>query len=169
MTEKHERLLPRGPEGGGTRAATRAQLEPAREPKKSQDMKVTLLGDFLFPTSEPQRLRPLQHHARQSPRVKRGTCGATVADTAADYFTRSRPAAIARGAKLAVGIPVRQGLLARQFRADRVQQGQVLDAAAQVRIGRIFVADLVVLLRGEIREYFLRHSDAAFAIFDAAS
>jgi hypothetical protein len=25
---------------------------PAREPKKSQDMKVTLLGDFLFPTTE---------------------------------------------------------------------------------------------------------------------
>jgi hypothetical protein len=26
--------------------------EPTRTPKHSQDMKVTLLGDFLFPTSE---------------------------------------------------------------------------------------------------------------------
>ena len=34
------------------------QLEPAREAKKSQDMKVTLLGDFLFPTSEPQGCDP---------------------------------------------------------------------------------------------------------------
>ena len=34
------------------------ELEPAREPKKSQDMKVTLLGDFLFPTSEPQGCDP---------------------------------------------------------------------------------------------------------------
>jgi hypothetical protein len=32
--------------------------EPAREPKKSQDMKVTLLGDFLFPSSEPQGCDP---------------------------------------------------------------------------------------------------------------
>ena len=34
------------------------ELEPAREPKKSQDMKVTLLGDFLFPTTEPQGCDP---------------------------------------------------------------------------------------------------------------
>jgi hypothetical protein len=32
--------------------------DPTREPKKSQDMKVTLLGDFLFPTSEPQGCDP---------------------------------------------------------------------------------------------------------------
>jgi hypothetical protein len=34
------------------------ELERPREPKKSQDMKVTLLGDFLFPTSEPQGCDP---------------------------------------------------------------------------------------------------------------
>jgi hypothetical protein len=34
------------------------ELEPAREPKKSQDMKVTLLGDFLFPSNEPQGCDP---------------------------------------------------------------------------------------------------------------
>jgi hypothetical protein len=34
------------------------ELEPAREPKKSQDMKVTLLGDFLFPSTEPQGCDP---------------------------------------------------------------------------------------------------------------
>ncbi len=34
------------------------ELEPKRDPKKSQDMKVTLLGDFLFPTSEPQGSDP---------------------------------------------------------------------------------------------------------------
>jgi hypothetical protein len=34
------------------------EQEPAREPKRSQDMKVTLLGDFLFPTSEPQGCDP---------------------------------------------------------------------------------------------------------------
>ena len=36
----------------------RSALEPAREPKKSQDMKVTLLGDFLFPSSEPRGCDP---------------------------------------------------------------------------------------------------------------
>ena len=36
----------------------RRELETAREPKQSQDMKVTLLGDFLFPTSEPQGCDP---------------------------------------------------------------------------------------------------------------
>ena len=36
----------------------RRELEPAREPKQSQDMKVTLLGDFLFPTSEAQGCDP---------------------------------------------------------------------------------------------------------------
>jgi hypothetical protein len=34
------------------------ELETSREPKKSQDMKVTLLGDFLFPTNEPQGCDP---------------------------------------------------------------------------------------------------------------
>ena len=34
------------------------ELEAAREPKQSQDMKVTLLGDFLFPTTEPQGCDP---------------------------------------------------------------------------------------------------------------
>ena len=36
------------------------QREPVatREPKKSQDMKVTLLGDFLFPSNEPQGCDP---------------------------------------------------------------------------------------------------------------
>ena len=34
------------------------ELAPKREPKQSQDMKVTLLGDFLFPSSEPQGCDP---------------------------------------------------------------------------------------------------------------
>jgi hypothetical protein len=34
------------------------ELAPTRELKQSQDMKVTLLGDFLFPTSEPQGCDP---------------------------------------------------------------------------------------------------------------
>ncbi|HEV7608731.1 MAG TPA: hypothetical protein VGO61_15415 [Steroidobacteraceae bacterium] len=34
------------------------EQEPIREPKKSQDMKVTLLGDFLFPTTESQGCDP---------------------------------------------------------------------------------------------------------------
>jgi hypothetical protein len=36
----------------------RREIEPAREPAKSQDMKVTLLGDFLFPSVEPQGCDP---------------------------------------------------------------------------------------------------------------
>ena len=32
--------------------------EPTRDPKKSQEMKVTLLGDFLFPTTESQGSDP---------------------------------------------------------------------------------------------------------------
>ena len=32
--------------------------EPAGDPRKSQDMKVTLLGDFLFPTAEAQGCDP---------------------------------------------------------------------------------------------------------------
>ena len=34
------------------------EFEPAREPRQSQDMKVTLLGDFLFPTTEAQGCDP---------------------------------------------------------------------------------------------------------------
>ena len=34
------------------------ELAPTREPKQSQNMKVTLLGDFLFPSSEPQGCDP---------------------------------------------------------------------------------------------------------------
>ena len=34
------------------------ELEQPREPKKSQDMKVTLLGDFLFPSGEAQGCDP---------------------------------------------------------------------------------------------------------------
>ena len=34
------------------------EVEQPREPKKSQDMKVTLLGDFLFPSTEPQGCDP---------------------------------------------------------------------------------------------------------------
>ena len=36
----------------------RREVDPARVTKKSQDMKVTLLGDFLFPSSEPQGCDP---------------------------------------------------------------------------------------------------------------
>jgi hypothetical protein len=32
--------------------------EAKREPKQSQDMKITLLGDFLFPSSEPRGCDP---------------------------------------------------------------------------------------------------------------
>jgi len=38
------------------RELERTEQQPA--PKKSQDMKVTLLGDFLFPTAEPQGCDP---------------------------------------------------------------------------------------------------------------
>ena len=36
----------------------RSATEAPREPKESQNMKVTLLGDFLFPSSEPQGCDP---------------------------------------------------------------------------------------------------------------
>ena len=36
----------------------RSASEAPREPKESQNMKVTLLGDFLFPTSEPRGCDP---------------------------------------------------------------------------------------------------------------
>jgi hypothetical protein len=40
--------------------AKQGNREPdqTREPKRSQDMKVTLLGDFLFPTTEAQGCDP---------------------------------------------------------------------------------------------------------------
>ena len=44
------------------------ELETPREPKQSQDMKVTLLGDFLFPTSEPQGCDPYNSTQGRSPR-----------------------------------------------------------------------------------------------------
>ncbi len=34
------------------------ERELEKQPKQAQDMKVTLLGDFLFPTSEPQGCDP---------------------------------------------------------------------------------------------------------------
>lgn len=34
------------------------ERQQEQEPKKAQDMKVTLLGDFLFPSSEPQGCDP---------------------------------------------------------------------------------------------------------------
>jgi hypothetical protein len=43
-------------------------LETPREPKQSQDMKVTLLGDFLFPSSEPHGCDPYNSSQGRSPR-----------------------------------------------------------------------------------------------------
>jgi hypothetical protein len=41
------------------KAAERAkQRDTRREPPQAQDMKVTLLGDFLFPSTEPQGCDP---------------------------------------------------------------------------------------------------------------
>jgi hypothetical protein len=41
------------------KAAERAkQRDTRREPLQAQDMKVTLLGDFLFPSNEPQGCDP---------------------------------------------------------------------------------------------------------------
>jgi hypothetical protein len=34
------------------------ESQPTREPKKNQEMKVTLLGDFLFPNGEPPGCDP---------------------------------------------------------------------------------------------------------------
>ena len=36
----------------------RGATEAPREPKESQNMKVTLLGDFLFPSAEPRGCDP---------------------------------------------------------------------------------------------------------------
>jgi len=48
--------------------------KPKKAPAKSQDVKVTLLGDFLFPTSEPQGCDPYnstQGSAREAWRTAR--------------------------------------------------------------------------------------------------
>jgi len=46
-----------------------------KEPKQSQDMKITLLGDFLFPTSEPQGCDPYNasngHSVREAWKTRR--------------------------------------------------------------------------------------------------
>ena len=53
----------------------RSALDQAQAPKKSQDMKVTLLGDFLFPSSEPQGCDPYNstqgRSAREAWRTRR--------------------------------------------------------------------------------------------------
>jgi hypothetical protein len=50
--------------------------EPTREPRKSQDMKVTLLGDFMLPTTEPLGCDPYNSTQGQSVReVWRATRG----------------------------------------------------------------------------------------------
>ena len=120
------------------------ELAPTREPKQpkqSQDMKVTLLGDFLFPTSEPQgcdpynstqrqvRARSLAYAARSplNPRPGNGPASARL-------LCGRGAAAVARGAKFTVLIPVRKGLFRSQFRAHRVQQRQIFDAGAQVGV-----------------------------------
>jgi hypothetical protein len=40
------------------RARQRERERESKEPQKAEDIKVTLLGDFLFPTSEPQGCDP---------------------------------------------------------------------------------------------------------------
>ena len=42
----------------GTRARVGAQEKESKSPAQSQNMKVTLLGDFLFPSGEPQGFDP---------------------------------------------------------------------------------------------------------------
>jgi hypothetical protein len=46
----------------------RHSRDAAREPKQSQDMKVTLLGDFLFPSTEPRGCDPYNATHGKSPR-----------------------------------------------------------------------------------------------------
>lgn len=41
-----------------TRQRELERKQPQKAPARSQDVKVTLLGDFLFPTSEPQGCDP---------------------------------------------------------------------------------------------------------------
>ena len=42
--------------------------EQERQPKQAQDMKVTLLGDFLFPSNEPRGCDPYNATHGKSPR-----------------------------------------------------------------------------------------------------
>jgi hypothetical protein len=42
--------------------------ETAREPRQSQDMKITLLGDFLSPSDEPQGCDPYNSVQGKPPR-----------------------------------------------------------------------------------------------------
>jgi hypothetical protein len=53
----------------------RSALVQAPEPKKSQDMKVILLGDFLFPSNEPRGCDPYNSTqgkvAREAWRIRR--------------------------------------------------------------------------------------------------
>jgi hypothetical protein len=44
------------------------EMDPPKAPKQSQDMKVTLLGDFLFPSSEPQGCDPYNNTHGKSAR-----------------------------------------------------------------------------------------------------
>ena len=46
----------------------RRALEQVPAPKKSQDMKVTLLGDFAFPSSEPRGCDPYNNTHGKSAR-----------------------------------------------------------------------------------------------------
>jgi hypothetical protein len=46
----------------------RSALEQVPAPKKSQDMKVTLLGDLLFPASEPRGCDPYNNTQGKSAR-----------------------------------------------------------------------------------------------------
>ena len=46
----------------------RHSLEQTREPKQAQDMKITLLGDFLFPSNEPKGYDPYNATNGKSPR-----------------------------------------------------------------------------------------------------
>jgi hypothetical protein len=44
------------------------ERELEKQPKQAQDMKVTLLGDFLFPSNEPQGCDPYNSSQGRSPR-----------------------------------------------------------------------------------------------------
>lgn len=44
------------------------ERELEKQPKQAQDMKVTLLGDFLFPSSEPHGCDPYNSSQGKSPR-----------------------------------------------------------------------------------------------------
>jgi hypothetical protein len=50
------------------RARERDQSRPVNQPKQAQDVKVTLLGDFLFASNEPQGCDPYNATNGKSPR-----------------------------------------------------------------------------------------------------